>query len=120
MGRKLTETEILLGRSENYYDMSAQEQWDEDKRLGILDWDSRDEEYTGRLLERAMERAFQTTPEGPLKSAMEKQRHNRAAFKDVFTIIDDAYGLPYPSEEQRQGAAKALMLVGNYLLNRPI
>lgn len=27
------------GRSENYYQLSLQEQWDQDKSLGILDWD---------------------------------------------------------------------------------
>ncbi len=27
------------GRTSTYWDMSPQEQWDEDKRLGILDWD---------------------------------------------------------------------------------
>jgi hypothetical protein len=28
-----------LERSANYWDMSSEEQWQEDKRLGILDWD---------------------------------------------------------------------------------
>lgn len=41
MSRKLTKTEKMLGRSENYHSMSAESQWAEDKRLGIvhLDWD---------------------------------------------------------------------------------
>jgi hypothetical protein len=39
MSRRITETERTLGRSENYDSMSGQDQWDEDKRLGILDWD---------------------------------------------------------------------------------
>lgn len=60
--RKITETEEMLlktdwgisilekvkklkerekGRSENYWRMSAEEQWAEDKRLGILDWDGK-------------------------------------------------------------------------------
>lgn len=37
--RRLNEKEIAKGRSSTYYQMSGQEQWDEDKRLGILDWD---------------------------------------------------------------------------------
>lgn len=39
MSRRITDTERTLGRSENYDSMSGQDQWDEDKRLGILDWD---------------------------------------------------------------------------------
>lgn len=31
--------EAAKKRSPNYFDMSAEEQWEEDKRLGILDWD---------------------------------------------------------------------------------
>lgn len=38
-GRKLDEKEKAKGRSEGYHDMDARAQWDEDKRLGILDWD---------------------------------------------------------------------------------
>ena len=37
--RKLDDKERSKGRSENYWQMSAEEQWAEDKRLGILDWD---------------------------------------------------------------------------------
>lgn len=37
--RKINAKEKSKGRSQNYYQQSAQEQWDEDKRLGILDWD---------------------------------------------------------------------------------
>ena len=37
--RKLNKKEIAKGRSEGYWDMSAEDQWAEDKRLGILDWD---------------------------------------------------------------------------------
>ena len=37
--RELNEKERAKGRSENYWGMSAEEQWAEDKRLGILDWD---------------------------------------------------------------------------------
>lgn len=38
-GRKLDEKEIANGRSEGYWDMDPRDQWAEDKRLGILDWD---------------------------------------------------------------------------------
>jgi hypothetical protein len=37
--RKLTELEKKIGRSDNYYQLNPREQWDEDKILGILDWD---------------------------------------------------------------------------------
>jgi len=37
--RKLSEKERQKGRSENYWQMSPREQWDEDKLLGLLDWD---------------------------------------------------------------------------------
>ena len=37
--RELNELEQRVGRSESYYKLSAREQWDEDKRKGILDWD---------------------------------------------------------------------------------
>ncbi len=32
-----------VGRSENYYKMSARDQWAEDKAKGILDWDGTEE-----------------------------------------------------------------------------
>lgn len=34
--------EAAKQRSPNHDDLSPQEQWDEDKRLGILDWDGND------------------------------------------------------------------------------
>lgn len=37
----LTPAEILKGRSSTYHSMSPGEQWAEDKRLGILDWDGK-------------------------------------------------------------------------------
>ena len=37
--RKLDDKERAKGRSEGYWDMSPENQWAEDKRLGILDWD---------------------------------------------------------------------------------
>ena len=37
--RQLDAKERLKGRSENYWQMSSESQWAEDKRLGILDWD---------------------------------------------------------------------------------
>jgi hypothetical protein len=37
----LTDAEKAKGRSPGYHGMSNQEQWDEDKRLGILDWDGK-------------------------------------------------------------------------------
>ena len=37
--RELSELEIRVGRSESYHKLSAREQWDDDKRKGILDWD---------------------------------------------------------------------------------
>ena len=39
--RKINEKERAKGRSENYYSLSPDAQWDEDKRLGILDWDGK-------------------------------------------------------------------------------
>lgn len=37
--RKLTPQEIAKGRSASYWEMSNEDQWAEDRRLGILDWD---------------------------------------------------------------------------------
>lgn len=37
--RQLNPKERMKGRSENYWQMSSEAQWAEDKRLGILDWD---------------------------------------------------------------------------------
>jgi len=37
--RKINDKEKAKGRSLNYYQMSPEEQWEEDKKLGILDWD---------------------------------------------------------------------------------
>ena len=37
--RELDEKEKTKGRSTDYWDMNPRDQWDEDKRLGILDWD---------------------------------------------------------------------------------
>lgn len=37
--RAITKLERSKGRSESYHQMSGRDQWDEDKRLGILDWD---------------------------------------------------------------------------------
>jgi hypothetical protein len=37
--RKLNDKEEAKGRSPDYWQSSARDQWDEDKRLGILDWD---------------------------------------------------------------------------------
>jgi len=37
--RELTNAEVRKGRSSEYWDMSARDQWAEDKALGILDWD---------------------------------------------------------------------------------
>lgn len=37
--RALTPAEKAKGRSESYWSMSSEDQWAEDKRLGILDWD---------------------------------------------------------------------------------
>jgi hypothetical protein len=39
--RALTPQEKAKGRSEGYWEMSAEDQWAEDKRLGILDWDGK-------------------------------------------------------------------------------
>lgn len=36
--RELTDKEREKGRSSTYYNMTPEEQWAEDKRLGILDW----------------------------------------------------------------------------------
>jgi hypothetical protein len=40
-GWALTPQEKAKGRSEGYWEMSADAQWTEDKRLGILDWDGK-------------------------------------------------------------------------------
>jgi Fe-S-cluster containining protein len=37
--RELDEKEKAKGRSSDYWDMDPRDQWAEDKRLGILDWD---------------------------------------------------------------------------------
>lgn len=37
--RQLTAKERAKGRSAGYWNMSFEDQWAEDKRLGILDWD---------------------------------------------------------------------------------
>lgn len=39
--RRISELERSKGRSENFYSLSIEEQWAEDKRLGILDWDGK-------------------------------------------------------------------------------
>ena len=39
--RELDEKEKAKGRSSTYWEMSPSEQWSEDKRLGILDWDGK-------------------------------------------------------------------------------
>jgi len=39
--RALTHLEQAKGRSEGYWEMSSKDQWAEDKRLGILDWDGK-------------------------------------------------------------------------------
>lgn len=39
--RAITPLERLKGRSENYWQKDAQQQWDEDKRLNLLDWDGK-------------------------------------------------------------------------------
>ncbi|MDO8640757.1 MAG: hypothetical protein Q7R33_04370 [Nitrosarchaeum sp.] len=39
--RKTTALERSMGRSKNYWQKSNQEQWAEDKALGILDWDGK-------------------------------------------------------------------------------
>ncbi len=41
--RKQSKLEIRVGRSSNYYKMGGRDQWAEDKRLGILDWDGTEE-----------------------------------------------------------------------------
>ena len=44
MSKKLTKAEKMLGRSGAYHLMSPQEQWADDKKNGILDWDGSKEE----------------------------------------------------------------------------
>lgn len=41
--KKQRELRIRVGRNESYYKMSAEDQWTEDKRKGILDWDGTEE-----------------------------------------------------------------------------
>jgi len=37
--RRINEKEREKGRSADYWQMDVHDQWEEDKRLGILDWD---------------------------------------------------------------------------------
>lgn len=37
----ITRLERSKGRSKNFYSMTPEDQWAEDKRLGLLDWDGR-------------------------------------------------------------------------------
>jgi hypothetical protein len=37
----INDRERSKGRSENYYDMTSGEQWAEDRRLNLLDWDGK-------------------------------------------------------------------------------
>lgn len=39
--RRITELERCKGRSEEYYLLTPEQQWVEDKKLGILDWDGK-------------------------------------------------------------------------------
>jgi hypothetical protein len=39
-GRKITSEERAKGRSEDYWQLSAEERWAEDKDNGILDWEA--------------------------------------------------------------------------------
>lgn len=39
--QKITNLERSKGRSDGYWQLSPRDQWDEDKRLGILDWDGK-------------------------------------------------------------------------------
>ena len=39
--RELTKEERAKGRSEDYWSLSESRRWDEDKRLGLLDWDGK-------------------------------------------------------------------------------
>jgi len=38
---RLTPAERAKGRSERYHEMSPRDQWEEDKSLGLLDWDGK-------------------------------------------------------------------------------
>jgi hypothetical protein len=38
--KPISEIERTKGRSENYYQMSPLDKWNEDKRLGLLNWDA--------------------------------------------------------------------------------
>lgn len=40
--KKISAKERKLGRSEDYYQLSPEDQWEEDSRLGLLDWDGYD------------------------------------------------------------------------------
>lgn len=41
--KKISDLEAKIGRSLDYYNLSSQEQWQQDKLLGILDWDGTEE-----------------------------------------------------------------------------
>lgn len=40
--KQISDLERSKGRSEDYYQLSSEEQWMEDKKLGILDWDGKE------------------------------------------------------------------------------
>ena len=70
MKRKITELERWLGRSEDYYNYSAEGQWSEDKKLGILDWD-------GTVKEAERIRGMSFKSEKPPKTFNELKDHAR-------------------------------------------
>ena len=55
--QQLNEIEQKIGRSKNYYVMTPEQQWVEDKALGILDWDG----STDWLIEHGWNRGFEKT-----------------------------------------------------------
>lgn len=59
-------------------------------------------------------------PSDALQNDIDKQQYNLTNFADVFEKISKLEKLNYSSKEQNQGAIKALRLLNNYILNRPI
>jgi hypothetical protein len=115
MNKKPTEIERLLGRSNDYYSLSAQDQWEQDKTNGILDWDGSDEHAM-----EFMKDNLQSIKSETILAIMRKQQYNQTYFKDIFREIRNLMEFKYPNAEQQQGAQKALMIIENYLLNREI
>lgn len=71
MSKRFSKMERQLGRSEGYRSMSSEDQWAEDKRLGILDWDGT-KEGAEEIIDKRKKRISFLIKE--LTNELEKQR----------------------------------------------